>query len=84
MLSRMVRTQIQLDEKTHEKLRQRAFLERKSLSAVIREILSSGLEQSLRRRKTRRRRLGFVGIVAGKARDVSERHDRYLGEKARW
>ena len=77
----VIRTQIQIDEKTHEKLRLKAFAERKSLSRVIREILSSALDGPASKR---RRHFSFIGIVTGKVGDVSERHDEYLGSDPRW
>ena len=79
----MVRTQIQLDERTYEALRRKAFVERKSLSAVVREIVARGLGLQGAGRK-RGHRFGFIGMVRGKAPDVSERHDEYLGEGRRW
>ena len=77
----MIRTQIQLDDQTYEALRQKAFAERKSLSAVVRELLSRALGSQTRKA---RRKFTFVGMVRGRKKDVSARHDDYLGEKTRW
>jgi hypothetical protein len=77
----MIRTQVQLDEPTYEALRQKAFAERKSFSALVREILSKALGRPSRRK---RGTFTFVGMVRGRKRDVSARHDEYLGRKNRW
>lgn len=76
------RTQIQLDEVTYSALRLRAYQERRSLSAVIRDALA----QSLGTRPgklTRRSIKDFPFVGAGQSRQgadapVSERHDEAL------
>lgn len=74
----MVRTQIQLDEETFERVRGIAFRERISISEVIRrcvrQALSSGPEVG------RPRELSFIGAGASGRTDLSERHDEALSE----
>ena len=76
----MRRTQIQLDEEIYEALRRLAFMRRRSLSAIVRELLREALGLSSRN-------LGdftFIGAFSsGKKEAISERHDEILGE-GRW
>lgn len=81
MMSRMVRTQIQLDEETYRAARRVAFERHVSLSAVVREALAAALPGAPR--PSRRADFAFVG--AGRSRQgslapVSERHDEALAE----
>ncbi len=83
----MLRCQVLLDPETQEALRQRAFEERKSMSAVAREILREALKvRPERDRKGKRDRYNwsFIGKFHDSATDVSERHDDYLNEGDRW
>lgn len=76
-----VRTQVQLDRRQYERLKELAFRSRRSLSATLREILDEalGLEEGLKdAQAVRKIRLGFVGAGRDVARDVARRHDRYL------
>ena len=80
----MKRTQIQLDEKTYDAVRHKAFTLRRSMSAVVRETLASALNVG-RAPATAIDDLTFVG--AGRSRQprgrpVSERHDVALAEAA--
>jgi hypothetical protein len=77
-----VRTQVQLEPRQYERLKELAHARRQSLSGVLRAILDEALE--LERvpegDAVREARLGFVGSgrdVEGK-RDVARHHDRYL------
>lgn len=80
----MIRAQVQLDEATYEALRHRAFAEKKSLSAVVRELLSQALGEHGGKPRKGRRRFTFIGIARGSKSDVSARHDDYLNQKKRW
>jgi hypothetical protein len=76
----MKRTQIQLDELTFERVRERAFRERISIAEVIRRTLSERVSE----RPVRRGRMfAFSFIGSGRSRGVgsgkiSERHDEEL------
>lgn len=76
----MTRTQLQLDDDTYEALRQRAYQERKSLSAVARELLREGLGFSGGTREQSRGVFTFVGSGASGRGDISVRHDEALAE----
>ena len=80
----MIRTQVQLDEDLYEALRRKAFTERKSIAATVRAILARALGRPSHGGRKRRDRFTFVGAVRGKAKDVSVRHDDYLGKGPRW
>lgn len=75
----MKRVLIQLDEDSHRKLRQRAFRQERSVSSVIREIVSNSLaEEASRERRTHVRQ--FASVRAGRSKQgrlspVSEKHD---------
>ncbi len=79
----MIRTQVQLDEDLYEALRRKAYRERKSIAATVRAILARALGRPPDRRNKPRTRFTFVGAVRGKAKDVSVRHDDYLGRGPR-
>ena len=73
----MKRTQVQLDDATYDMVRRRAFEDRRSMSAVIRETLAAAFATE-RKVAVRVGDLGFVG--AGRSRQspgepVSEHHD---------
>lgn len=75
----MTRTQLQLDDDTYEALRLRAYQERKSLSAVARGILRSGLglaEGALEQKPN----FTFIGSGRSGRGDISVRHDEALSE----
>jgi hypothetical protein len=79
----MKRPQIQLDERTYETLRRRAFERGCSISALIRELLAHSLEASRTKRRSTIKDFSCIG--AGRSRQerispVSERHDEALGE----
>lgn len=84
----MVRTQILLDEKTYQDLKRRAAKEKKSLSAVIREVLRAASPKVERNRKGKKKLtiedFTFIGsFELGHPDNISERHDEVLGE-GRW
>lgn len=76
--------QIQLPVEIREALRRRAFEERKSVAAVVREILAGALIPSRAAGAGNFHGFTFVGIVEGDGRDVAERHDEFLGDRERW
>jgi len=79
----MTRTQLQIDDETYEALRARAFTQRKSMSAVVREILRQGLGLGKMDRERSSSRFSFVGIGASGRHDIAARHDDYLAEDFR-
>jgi hypothetical protein len=79
----MKRTQIQIDERTYETLRRRAFDKGCSISSLVREILAYSLGTAKARHKRTLKDFTFVG--AGRSRQgrlapVSERHDEALAK----
>ena len=73
----MIRTQIQLDESTWEKLRQIAFQRKSSIAAVVREMIKAQVSP---KRKTKLRMEDFTFIGSGRSRGkgagtIAERHD---------
>ena len=77
----MRRTLVQIDEDTYLKLRQRAFREERSISAVVRELLANGLRSAEGRGKpTSVGQFTSVRVGRSKQRDaaVSEHHDEAL------
>jgi len=73
----MIRTQIQLDESTWERLRQIAFQRKSSIAAVVREMIKAQVSP---KRKTKLRMEDFTFIGSGRSRGkgagtISERHD---------
>lgn len=77
----MKRTQIQLDEKTWETLRERAFRERRSIAEIVRAMLRTHVEKTARPRNFSS--FSFIGSGASRGRGrgrVSERHDEVLSE----
>lgn len=79
----MVRTQIILDEPTHERIRSLAFKKHQSMSELVRKILHQSL--GMKTEPVRfAKRFSFVGAAASKRREnVSEMHDDILGQ-GRW
>jgi plasmid stability protein len=77
----MKRAQIQLEEELFEVLRKRAFREKRSISAVVREILKKDMASSRHVPPTSIRQFRFVAAGKSKQKDlkpVSERHDEAL------
>ena len=73
----MIRTQIQLDESTWERLRQIAFQRKSSIAAVVREMIRAQISP---KRKTKLRMEDFTFIGSGRSRGkgagtIAERHD---------
>ena len=79
----MKRTLIQFDEDTYNKLRHRAFEQKRSISSVARELIAKGLQSPKPKKRIRIEQFSFIGSGRSKqARlaPVSERHDEALGE----
>lgn len=77
----MKRALIQFDAPTYQRLRQEAFRQTRSVSALVRELVAEGLGGSRRQRPRRARQLSSV--AAGRSnqpcgRAVSEHHDEAL------
>ena len=79
MMASMTRTQIQLDDETREALRKRAFEEKKSVSAVARELLREALRATAPRRpKPRYDFSSIIGIIKDDPEPVGRNHDDYI------
>ncbi len=78
----MKRALIQFDEDTYRRLRQRAFRQERSISAVVRDMVGKGLEvDAVRERLTRVSQ--FSSVAAGRSKQgrlspVSQKHDEAL------
>ena len=79
----MTRTQLQIDDDTYEALRLRAYKERKSMSAVVRELLREGLGLENRSTDLQGVQFSFVSSGASGRKDISVRHDDALAEDFR-
>lgn len=79
----MKRTQIQFDEEDYEVLRRKAFVEKKSIAGLIREIVKKEIGDPGQRRPSSIKDFGFIGAGRsrqGRLRPVSVRHDAALEE----
>lgn len=76
----MTRTQLQIDDETYEALRVRAFSERRSMSAVVRELLRAGLRLEKTDRGDIRSEFPFIGSGSCDRTDISEKHDEAWAE----
>lgn len=78
----MVRTQIQLPDEMHKRLRHLAAERGVSMAALIREAAVRVLQEAQRptRDELWKRSLEVVGKFKGGASDIAERHDDYLEE----
>jgi plasmid stability protein len=78
----MKRTLVQFDDDTYRKLRQRAFRQERSISALVRELVAQGLDGgAARARLTRVDQLQSVRAgrsKQGRLAPVSEKHDEAL------
>jgi len=81
----MVRTQIQLDEKQLEALRQRAAETGRSIADLVREgvALYLGSQKRPSREAQIKRALAASGKYASGTKDTSNRHDHYLAQAFR-
>lgn len=79
----MRRAQIQFQEEVYEILRHRAFLEKKSIAKVIREIVEKDIFQTNHHPSFSIKDFSFIGAgrtKQGLLEPVSERHDEALRE----
>jgi hypothetical protein len=74
----MVRTQLQLEEHVHRKVRLLALKRRISMAELIRQFIREGLSEALATDDAGE--LGFIAAGASGRTDLSERHDDYLAE----
>jgi hypothetical protein len=79
----MKRTQVQIDEATYEALRRLAYEQSKSVSAVVRALLSQALQPKGREKPLSLKDFKFIGAARsspGKLARVSTRHDDALAD----
>jgi hypothetical protein len=79
----MKRTQVQFDEEDYEVLRRKAFVEKKSIAGLIREIVKKEITQAGERQPSSIKDFRFIGAGKsrqGRLRPVSVRHDEALEE----
>lgn len=75
----MVRAQVYFDEQEYEAVRQVAFKERKSISALIRKLVDEQLlNRTAKKKKGAEGLLSLIGMFRETRSDVAERHDDYL------
>jgi hypothetical protein len=73
----MVRTQIQLEEHTHRRVRLLALERRISMAELIRQFITEGICRESAPPATE---LAFIGAGSSGKGDIAERHDDYLDE----
>ena len=81
----MVRTQLQMDDETYEALRESAHKQKKSMSAVVREILRNNLTRPQKGSEQiaeidLMKKYPWIGLGKSDETDMSVRHDDYLAE----
>ncbi len=76
----MIRTQIQMDEDTYEALRESAHKQKKSMSAVVREILKESLPDRKPKELDLKNKFSFISSGSSDESDISINHDKYLEE----
>lgn len=76
----MVRTQLQIDEETYDALRNAAFLQHKSISAIARGILRTSLLENKQSELKLKNKFRFISSGSSGFSDISENHDKYLSE----
>jgi len=74
----MKRTQVYLDEREYEVLREASFKARVSISALIRRLVDQHLLGHRPKRGMARGLLALSGLVHETKPDVAKRHDDYL------
>jgi hypothetical protein len=76
-----IRTQVQLEKRQYERLKEEAYLRHQSLSQTIRIMIDRGFKASSQEKdRDIKPDLSFIGAIKDDRPDVSERHDAYLGE----
>jgi len=76
----MVRTQLQMDEDIYDALRESAHKQKKSMSAVVREILRDSLIEHKYREPALKEKFTFISSGSSGEGDISVNHDKYLEE----
>jgi plasmid stability protein len=80
----MRRTLIQFDETTYRRLRREAFRQERSVSSLVRELVTRGLQgEGAHKRAPRLTQLSSIAVGRsrqGRLAPVSERHDEALAE----
>jgi hypothetical protein len=76
----MVRTQLQIDEETYDALRDSAYKQHKSISAVVRSILRTNLIEDKQSELELKSKFRFISSGSSGYNDISENHDKYLSE----
>ena len=83
----MKRTQVRLDEAMYHAVRRKAFEERRSMAAVIRELIARSVGTTPARSRPRRlAEFSFIGAgrsKQGRLSPVSEKHDEALAQASR-
>jgi plasmid stability protein len=82
-LAAALSTQIQLDDETYAAVRRKAYAERRSISAVVRDALGEKFGAKKGKKRLSLASFPFVGARStrqGKRAPVSERHDEALAE----
>ena len=74
----MVRAQVYFNEQEYEAVRQVAFKERISISALIRRLVDENILGRKRKKRAAEDLLSLVGMFRETKRDVAQRHDDYL------
>ena len=74
----MVRTQIQLEDHVHRRIRRLALERRVSMAELIRQFVHEGLSRGGATAASSD--LAFIGAGASGAGDLAENHDAYLAE----
>lgn len=80
----MKRTQIQFEEQDYEVLRRKAFVEKKSIAGLIREIVKKEITDMGHKQRSSIKDFSFIGAGKsrqGRLRPVSVRHDEALEEE---
>lgn len=75
----LVRTQIYLEPEQHQSLQEEARKKGISMAELIRQVVARHLESN-RHPTAKEYLLDIIGLFHDPAPDVSEQHDRYLGE----
>ena len=78
----MIRTQVQLDEKLHERIRKLAHRERISFAEAVRRLVKHGLGEAASpdRPAPAEDLLTLAGIGRCEVTDLGRKHDEYLAE----
>ena len=76
----MIRTQIQFEKKTYEKLKAKSKASGDSISEIVRRSLDTTIEKQEADQKWARA-LQSLGKFESGLHDLSEKHDEYLGNR---